>query len=66
MDNFEWGEGYGIRFGITHMDYQTLKRTPKLSAYWYFKVISQNALYPSPADDLKSNYQQNALQASVS
>ncbi|WPJ97101.1 GH1 family beta-glucosidase [Coraliomargarita algicola] len=45
MDNFEWGEGYGIRFGITHMDYTTLKRTPKLSAYWYAEVIRNNALY---------------------
>lgn len=45
MDNFEWGEGYGIRFGICHMDYETLKRTPKLSAHWYSQVIRSNALY---------------------
>ncbi|MBC2603411.1 GH1 family beta-glucosidase [Puniceicoccus vermicola] len=46
MDNFEWGEGYGIRFGIIHMDYETLKRTPKLSAIWYSEVIRNNTLYP--------------------
>lgn len=31
LDNFEWAMGYGPRFGIVHVDYQTLKRTPKAS-----------------------------------
>jgi len=44
MDNFEWSLGYEPRFGILHVDYQTGKRTPKLSAHWYADVISQNGL----------------------
>lgn len=28
----EWAEGYSIRFGLTHIDYKTLERTPKESA----------------------------------
>jgi beta-glucosidase len=39
LDNFEWAEGYGRRFGIVHVDYTTQKRTPKLSARWYAEVI---------------------------
>ena len=35
MDNFEWSSGYSKRFGIVHVDYQTLARTPKESARWY-------------------------------
>ncbi len=44
MDNFEWQDGYKTRFGITHVDYKTQKRTPKLSAHWYSKVITGNRI----------------------
>ena len=44
MDNFEWADGYGKRFGIHHVDFETLKRTPKLSAAWYKELIRRNAL----------------------
>jgi len=39
MDNFEWAEGYSKRFGLVHMDYDTLKRTPKKSYYRYAEII---------------------------
>lgn len=42
MDNFEWSSGYDQRFGMIHVDYQTLKRTVKDSAYWYHDVIVSN------------------------
>ena len=44
LDNFEWAEGYGQRWGIVHVDYATQKRTPKASAQWYREVIARNGI----------------------
>ena len=35
LDNFEWGEGYERRFGLTYVDYPTQRRTLKASGQWY-------------------------------
>ena len=44
LDNFEWGYGYSKRFGLIHVNYQTLERIPKSSANWYRQVIKDNCI----------------------
>ncbi|KAH7575769.1 hypothetical protein JRO89_XS02G0216000 [Xanthoceras sorbifolium] len=39
LDNFEWLLGYTARFGITYVDFNTLERRPKLSAYWFQQML---------------------------
>lgn len=42
MDNLEWSLGFSKRFGIVHINYQTLERTPKESAKLYKRIIESN------------------------
>ncbi len=44
LDNFEWADGYNLRFGLYYVDYATQKRYPKLSAMFYKEVIRRNAI----------------------
>eukprot|EP01018_Ginkgo_biloba_P033176 Gb_05698 [translate_table: standard] len=40
LDNFEWGNGYTVRFGIHYVDYKhSLRRYPKASALWFRKML---------------------------
>lgn len=38
MDVFSWSNGYDKRYGLFYVDFDTQKRYPKKSAYWYKKV----------------------------
>jgi beta-glucosidase len=40
IDNFEWAAGYDERFGLVHVDRETLTRTRKDSWYWYRDLIA--------------------------
>ena len=44
MDNFEWVYGYGTRFGIVYVDFETQERTPKMSASFFREVSRRNAV----------------------
>ncbi|MDK2760096.1 MAG: beta-glucosidase [Sphingopyxis sp.] len=41
LDNFEWAAGYEQRFGLVHVDYDTMERTPKDSYFWYRDLIAR-------------------------
>ncbi|XP_015966955.1 beta-glucosidase 44 [Arachis duranensis] len=41
LDNFEWRLGYTSRFGIVYVDFKTLKRYPKMSAYWFKQLLTR-------------------------
>ncbi len=47
LDNFEWMYGFSKRFGIHYVDYETGKRIPKQSAFWYRDVIRSNGIASS-------------------
>lgn len=44
LDNFEWDKGFGPRFGLTHVDYNTFERTIKPFAVDFSNICKNNAL----------------------
>jgi beta-glucosidase len=44
LDNFEWDFGFWPRFGLIEVDYDTLARKPRPSAYELAKIIKENGL----------------------
>lgn len=44
LDNYEWALGYEKRFGLVEIDYKTLARKIRPSAYVYKKIIDANGL----------------------
>ena len=40
MDNFEWADGYGPRFGITYVEYESQRRVVKDSGRWFRSLLA--------------------------
>ncbi|MGH2516779.1 MAG: glycoside hydrolase family 1 protein [Ktedonobacterales bacterium] len=51
VDNFEWAEGWKLRFGLAALDIETQKRTPHPSAALYSAIAHANALTPEMLGD---------------
>ena len=41
MDVFSWSNGYNKRYGLFYVDFETQKRYPKCSAYYYKMVLDR-------------------------
>lgn len=44
VDNFEWAEGWNLRFGLIELDPQTGERTPRTSAAVYSRIVQSNGV----------------------
>jgi len=44
MDNLEWHKGFEPEFGLVNIDWKTLARIPRPSAYYYAKICKNNEL----------------------
>jgi len=44
LDNFEWDKGFWPRFGLVEVDYKTMERKIRPSAYEYAKICKNNTL----------------------
>jgi beta-glucosidase len=51
VDNFEWAEGWTLRFGLIGLDPETQARQPRRSAYLYRDICRANAITPRIIDE---------------
>lgn len=45
LDNFEWDKGFKARFGLVEVDFSSLKRRIRPSAYVYKRICTENSIH---------------------
>ena len=50
MDNYEWALGFEKKFGLVEVNYETLERTIRPSAYVYKHIIEQNGFVDTESE----------------
>lgn len=53
LDNFEWAHGYAYRFGIVHVDFDTLERRVRDSGR-FWSAVARNGVVPADAQPSSS------------
>ena len=57
VDNFEWAEGWGVRFGLIELDPETQERIPRSSASMFGEICRANAI----SEEIVERYAPSAL-----
>ncbi len=57
VDNFEWAEGWGVRFGLIELDPRTQERIPRGSASMFGEICQANAI----TEEIVERYAPKAL-----
>ncbi|KAL0308306.1 UNVERIFIED_CONTAM: Oleuropein beta-glucosidase [Sesamum radiatum] len=61
FDNYEWAEGYTVRFGMYYVDYVNgYARYPKKSAIWYMNFLNKRIL-PRPKRQVEEIEDDNSI-----
>lgn len=63
LDNFEWKEGFGPRFGLYHVDYSSFAREARSSALLYRKIIRAHGESAPDADLLARVEEESGVNA---
>ncbi len=60
LDGFAWEQGYQQRYGLVHVDWKSLTRTPNPSAFLYQDIIRTGVIHPGAVSRFAAGWQTTA------